>query len=140
MSDTAGGPLLYSLYAIVVHSGDTCLEGHFLCYTKVKSSFHPDMEKCVLGNTNFASSVTGSQSFGGEVLLWDWTGFVSVYSCFGSFLPLVLWRNPAVPLTTGCLSLQASNGLWYKRDDETVENCDIHTVLGQQAYLLFYAR
>ncbi|KAM7002015.1 ubiquitin carboxyl-terminal hydrolase 42-like [Passerculus sandwichensis] len=68
MSDTAGEPLLCSLYAIVVHSGDTCLEGHFLCYAK------------------------------------------------------------------------ASNGLWYKMDDESVDNCDIHTVLGQQAYLLFYAR
>ncbi|NXW76200.1 UBP42 hydrolase, partial [Hirundo rustica] len=68
MSDTAGEPLLCSLYAIVVHSGDTCFEGHFLCYTK------------------------------------------------------------------------ASNGLWYKMDDESVDNCDIHTVLGQQAYLLFYAR
>uniref|UniRef100_A0A8C3H2U7 Ubiquitin carboxyl-terminal hydrolase 36 n=1 Tax=Corvus moneduloides TaxID=1196302 RepID=A0A8C3H2U7_CORMO len=66
MSDTAGEPLLCSLYAIVVHSGDTCLEGHFLCYTK------------------------------------------------------------------------ASNGLWYKMDDEFVDSCDTHTVLGQQAYLLFY--
>uniref|UniRef100_A0A8C9MJF8 USP domain-containing protein n=1 Tax=Serinus canaria TaxID=9135 RepID=A0A8C9MJF8_SERCA len=66
MSDTAGEPLLCSLYAIVVHSGDTCLEGHFLCYAK------------------------------------------------------------------------ASNGLWYRMDDESVDNCDIHTVLGQQAYLLFY--
>ncbi|NWI78992.1 UBP42 hydrolase, partial [Dryoscopus gambensis] len=68
MSDPAGEPLLCSLYAIVVHSGDTCLEGHFLCYTK------------------------------------------------------------------------ASNGLWYKMNDEFVDSCDIHTVLGQQAYLLFYAR
>ncbi|NXE42792.1 UBP42 hydrolase, partial [Ptilorrhoa leucosticta] len=68
MSDPAGEPLLCSLYAIVVHRGDTCLEGHFLCYTK------------------------------------------------------------------------ASNGLWYKMNDESVDNCDIHTVLGQQAYLLFYAR
>ncbi|NWW24004.1 UBP42 hydrolase, partial [Falcunculus frontatus] len=59
MSDTAGEPLLCSLYAIVVHSGDTCLEGHFLCYTK------------------------------------------------------------------------ASNGLWYRMDDEFVDSCDIHTVLGQ---------
>ncbi|NWI93607.1 UBP42 hydrolase, partial [Pitta sordida] len=68
MSNTAGEPLLYSLYAIVVHSGDTCLDGHFFCYTK------------------------------------------------------------------------ASNGLWYKMDDESVDNCGIHTVLRQQAYLLFYAR
>uniref|UniRef100_A0A8C5TGH7 Ubiquitin carboxyl-terminal hydrolase n=1 Tax=Malurus cyaneus samueli TaxID=2593467 RepID=A0A8C5TGH7_9PASS len=34
MSDIAGEPLLYSLYALVVHSGDTCLDGHFFCYTK----------------------------------------------------------------------------------------------------------
>ncbi|OWK56259.1 Ubiquitin carboxyl-terminal hydrolase 42 [Lonchura striata] len=68
MSDTAGEPLLYSLYALVVHSGDTCLDGHFFCYTK------------------------------------------------------------------------ASNEQWYKMDDESVENCGIHAVLRQQAYLLFYAR
>ncbi|NXF13309.1 UBP42 hydrolase, partial [Smithornis capensis] len=68
MSDTAEEPLLYSLYAVVVHSGDTCLDGHFFCYTK------------------------------------------------------------------------ASNGLWYKMDDESVDNCGIHAVLSQQAYLLFYAR
>ncbi|NXD20354.1 UBP42 hydrolase, partial [Spelaeornis formosus] len=68
MSDRAGEPLLYSLYAIVVHIGDTCCEGHVLCYAK------------------------------------------------------------------------ASNGLWYRMDDDSVENCDIHTALGQQAYLLFYAR
>ncbi|NXF10973.1 UBP42 hydrolase, partial [Smithornis capensis] len=66
MSDTAQEPLLYSLYAVVVHSGHTCLGGHFFCYTK------------------------------------------------------------------------ASNRLWYKMDDEFVDGCDINTVLGQQAYLLFY--
>ncbi|NXM70680.1 UBP42 hydrolase, partial [Serilophus lunatus] len=68
MSDIPGELLLYSLYAVVVHSGDTCLDGHFFCYTK------------------------------------------------------------------------ASNGLWYKMDDESVDNCGIHAVLRQQAYLLFYAR
>ncbi|NXB28737.1 UBP42 hydrolase, partial [Eulacestoma nigropectus] len=68
MSDTAGEPLLYSLYAVVVHSGHTCLEGHFFCYTK------------------------------------------------------------------------ASNGQWYKMNDVTVDSCGIHTVLEQQAYLLFYVR
>ncbi|NWW59340.1 UBP42 hydrolase, partial [Ifrita kowaldi] len=68
MSDTAGEPRLYSLYAVVVHSGHTCLQGHFFCYTK------------------------------------------------------------------------ASNGQWYKMNDVTVDSCGIHTVLGQQAYLLFYAR
>ncbi|NWU39400.1 UBP42 hydrolase, partial [Hylia prasina] len=68
MSDPAGEPLLYSLYAVVVHAGHTCLGGHFFCYTKV------------------------------------------------------------------------SNGQWYKMNDVSVESCDIHTVLEQQAYLLFYTR
>ncbi|NXY05719.1 UBP42 hydrolase, partial [Pteruthius melanotis] len=68
MSDTAGEAVLYSLYAVVVHSGRTCLQGHFYCYTK------------------------------------------------------------------------ASNGQWYEMNDVTVDSCGIHTVLGQQAYMLFYAR
>ncbi|XP_057897115.1 ubiquitin carboxyl-terminal hydrolase 42-like [Melospiza georgiana] len=67
-SDPAGEPILYSLYAVVVHTGHTCLGGHFFCYTK------------------------------------------------------------------------ASNGQWYKMNDVSVDSCAIHTVLGQQAYLLFYAR
>ncbi|XP_053819397.1 ubiquitin carboxyl-terminal hydrolase 42-like [Vidua chalybeata] len=68
MSDPAGEPVLFSLYAVVVHNGHTCLGGHFFCYTK------------------------------------------------------------------------ASNGQWYKMNDVFVDSCGIHTVLGQQAYLLFYAR
>lgn len=38
------------------------------------------------------------------------------------------------------LPLQASNEQWYKMNDVSVEGCDIHTVLEQQAYLLFYTR
>ncbi|OWK57051.1 Ubiquitin carboxyl-terminal hydrolase 42 [Lonchura striata] len=68
MSDLVEEPVLYSLYAVVVHTGHTCLGGHFFCYTK------------------------------------------------------------------------ASNGQWYKMNDTSVDSCSIHTVLGQQAYLLFYVR
>lgn len=39
-----------------------------------------------------------------------------------------------------CLSLQASNGLWYKMNDMAVDGCGIDRVLRQQAYLLFYVR
>ncbi|XP_056368146.1 ubiquitin carboxyl-terminal hydrolase 42-like [Oenanthe melanoleuca] len=35
---------------------------------------------------------------------------------------------------------KASNGLWYKMDDESVELRCLATALKQQAYLLFYAR
>ncbi|XP_074875429.1 ubiquitin carboxyl-terminal hydrolase 42-like [Buteo buteo] len=34
MSQTAGEVLLYSLYAVLVHRGDSCRAGHYLCYTK----------------------------------------------------------------------------------------------------------
>ncbi|CAM9516959.1 unnamed protein product [Bubo scandiacus] len=67
-SQTAGEPILYSLYAVLVHSGDTCHAGHYFCYVK------------------------------------------------------------------------ASDGLWYKMNDASVDPCDFDTVLGQQAYLLFYVR
>ncbi|KAF1601934.1 Ubiquitin carboxyl-terminal hydrolase 42, partial [Eudyptes chrysolophus] len=67
-SQAAGEPLLYALYAVLVHSGDSCRAGHYFCYTK------------------------------------------------------------------------ASNGLWYKMDDTSVDGCGIDTVLRQQAYLLFYVR
>ncbi|NXJ85671.1 UBP42 hydrolase, partial [Trogon melanurus] len=67
-SQTAGEPLCYALYAVLVHSGDSCSEGHYFCYTK------------------------------------------------------------------------ASNGLWYKMDDTSVELCVLDVVLAQQAYLLFYVR
>ncbi|NWV19175.1 UBP42 hydrolase, partial [Origma solitaria] len=67
-SDPAGETLFYSLYAVVVHSGHTCLGGHFYCFTK------------------------------------------------------------------------ASDEQWYKMNDVSVDSCGIHTVLGQEAYLLFYAR
>ncbi|XP_029821802.1 ubiquitin carboxyl-terminal hydrolase 42-like [Manacus vitellinus] len=67
MSQADGEPLLYSLYAVLVHSGVSCHGGHYFCYTK------------------------------------------------------------------------ASNGLWYRMDDESVQLRSIDTVLRQQAYLLFYA-
>ncbi|XP_051625628.1 ubiquitin carboxyl-terminal hydrolase 42-like [Manacus candei] len=68
MSQADGEALLYSLYAVLVHSGVSCHGGHYFCYTK------------------------------------------------------------------------ASNGLWYRMDDESVQLRSIDTVLRQQAYLLFYAR
>ncbi|KAK4806122.1 hypothetical protein QYF61_005494 [Mycteria americana] len=40
-SQTAGEPLLYALYAVLVHHGGSCCAGHYFCYTKVKSSLLP---------------------------------------------------------------------------------------------------
>ncbi|XP_074973478.1 ubiquitin carboxyl-terminal hydrolase 17-like protein 6 isoform X2 [Phalacrocorax aristotelis] len=37
MSHAAGEPLLYSLYAVLVHRGRSCYNGHYFCYTKASS-------------------------------------------------------------------------------------------------------
>ncbi|CAM9707382.1 unnamed protein product [Bubo scandiacus] len=37
MSQTAGEPLLYSLYAVLVHHGAICHAGHYYCYTKASN-------------------------------------------------------------------------------------------------------
>ncbi|XP_040430453.1 ubiquitin carboxyl-terminal hydrolase 42 isoform X5 [Cygnus olor] len=68
MSQSIGEPLLYALYAVLVHNGINCHAGHYVCYIK------------------------------------------------------------------------AGNGLWYQMNDANVVRTDIKTVLGQQAYLLFYIR
>ncbi|NXT31872.1 UBP42 hydrolase, partial [Pelecanoides urinatrix] len=42
-SQTAGEPLLYSLYAVLVHKGDSCHEGHYFCYTKASNGLWYEM-------------------------------------------------------------------------------------------------
>lgn len=34
MSDKQGGPLVYRLFGVLVHSGSTCNSGHYFCYVK----------------------------------------------------------------------------------------------------------
>ncbi|NXT39115.1 UBP42 hydrolase, partial [Pelecanoides urinatrix] len=38
MSQAAGERLLYSLYAVLVHEGSSCQEGHYYCFVKGKAS------------------------------------------------------------------------------------------------------
>ncbi|XP_074875431.1 ubiquitin carboxyl-terminal hydrolase 42-like [Buteo buteo] len=45
MSQPDGESLFYSLYAVLVHSGNGCHSGHYFCYTKVKRNFLPRQEK-----------------------------------------------------------------------------------------------
>jgi len=61
-----------------------------------------------------------------------------MYSWFCSFLPVFVKRPCSS--SPDILSLQASNGLWYKMDDTSVVRRDVNEVLRQQAYLLFYVR
>uniref|UniRef100_A0A8C5JCS8 Ubiquitin carboxyl-terminal hydrolase 36 n=1 Tax=Junco hyemalis TaxID=40217 RepID=A0A8C5JCS8_JUNHY len=86
--------------------------------------------KNVCWKVKHPGSVMGNQGFGAGLDLFLWALGVAVF-CAGT-LPF--------PCRDGCLPLQASNGQWYKMNDVSVDSCAIHTVLGQQAYLLFYAR
>ena len=36
MSQSSGDPVMYGLYAVLVHSGYSCHAGHYYCYVKVK--------------------------------------------------------------------------------------------------------
>ncbi|KAM6244873.1 ubiquitin carboxyl-terminal hydrolase 42-like [Spheniscus humboldti] len=42
-SQTAGEPLLYALYAVLVHSGGSCHAGHYFCYTKASNGLWYEM-------------------------------------------------------------------------------------------------
>lgn len=139
MSQAEGEALHYSLYAVLVHSGASCHGGHYFCYTKVVTNFLPSFPvgKMCVERRNFPVSVTDSQGFGAAGLLRGWPGFLLTYSLLGRFLPVFLERSHAEMLAFFC---QASNGLWYRMDDESVQLRCLDTALRQQAYLLFYAR
>lgn len=38
MSQSSGEPVLYGLYAVLVHSGYSCHAGHYYCYVKVSAA------------------------------------------------------------------------------------------------------
>ncbi|OCT80350.1 hypothetical protein XELAEV_18027158mg [Xenopus laevis] len=44
-SEPNGTPILYSLFAVLVHAGTTCNSGHYFCYVKVKNQIHHVWEK-----------------------------------------------------------------------------------------------
>uniref|UniRef100_A0A8C0TXL0 Ubiquitin carboxyl-terminal hydrolase n=1 Tax=Cyanistes caeruleus TaxID=156563 RepID=A0A8C0TXL0_CYACU len=44
MSEGDGEPLYYSLYAVLVHSGYSCHEGHYFCYTKASNGLWYQMD------------------------------------------------------------------------------------------------
>lgn len=37
MSQSSGDPVMYGLYAVLVHSGYSCHAGHYYCYVKVRA-------------------------------------------------------------------------------------------------------
>lgn len=41
MSQNNGDPVMYGLYAVLVHSGYSCHAGHYYCYVKVSPGCSP---------------------------------------------------------------------------------------------------
>jgi len=50
MSQSMGEPVLYALYAVLVHHGVNCHSGHYICYVKVEVNSISNRVKVVLAN------------------------------------------------------------------------------------------
>lgn len=97
-SQAAGELLLYTLYAVLVHSGGSCHGGHYFCYTKVKSNFLPSRGKMCAEEDKLSRQCYCQPRFwrrrspyGRLDLFWHALGSAV-------FLPGFLWRNHAVHL------------------------------------------
>ncbi|XP_074707146.1 ubiquitin carboxyl-terminal hydrolase 17-like protein 6 [Strix uralensis] len=62
MSETAGEPLLYSLYAVLVHGGDSCDTGHYYCYVKASDGLWYEMEDDFVGGCDI-DTVLSQQAY-----------------------------------------------------------------------------
>ncbi|XP_075562981.1 ubiquitin carboxyl-terminal hydrolase 42-like [Pelecanus crispus] len=62
MSRTAGEPLLYALYAVLVHSGDSCHAGHYFCYTKASNGLWYKMNDMAVDGCGI-DRVLGQQAY-----------------------------------------------------------------------------
>lgn len=47
MSQNSGDPVMYGLYAVLVHSGYSCHAGHYYCYVKVSPGGTCGVLRCV---------------------------------------------------------------------------------------------
>ncbi|XP_049993722.1 ubiquitin carboxyl-terminal hydrolase 17-like protein B [Alexandromys fortis] len=48
VSQSSGGPLVYALYAVLVHNGQTCHSGHYFCYVKAGNGQWYEMDDCTV--------------------------------------------------------------------------------------------
>ena len=66
MSQPVGEPVLYALYAVLVHRGASGRAGHYFCFTKVSISFISCRAESVLVKRNLSQHVTDNHCFEGE--------------------------------------------------------------------------
>lgn len=124
MSQPNGEPIIYVLYAVLVHTGFNCHAGHYFCYIKV-------------------SCRVATKSAVGQHWIHGTNSGTFIISCDGLFFFGVFAVLLDIKLNSTSLCgffWQASNGLWYQMNDSIVSTSDIRSVLNQQAYVLFYIR
>lgn len=66
MSQTNGDPVMYALYAVLVHSGYSCHAGHYYCYVKVSIS---TQVCCMHEATNYWLAVGSGSPLAGNYLV-----------------------------------------------------------------------
>ncbi|XP_057265581.1 LOW QUALITY PROTEIN: ubiquitin carboxyl-terminal hydrolase 36-like [Pezoporus wallicus] len=57
MSENEGDPVLYGLYAVLVHSGYSCHEGHYYCYVKASNGQWYKMNDSVVSHSNIQEAL-----------------------------------------------------------------------------------
>uniref|UniRef100_A0A8V5GWB2 Ubiquitin carboxyl-terminal hydrolase n=2 Tax=Melopsittacus undulatus TaxID=13146 RepID=A0A8V5GWB2_MELUD len=62
MSQSMGEPLIYSLYAVLVHSGSTCNEGHYICFIKAGNGFWYRMNDAIVERSD-TETVLNQQAY-----------------------------------------------------------------------------
>ncbi|XP_033921267.1 ubiquitin carboxyl-terminal hydrolase 42-like [Melopsittacus undulatus] len=62
MSQSMGEPLIYSLYAVLVHSGSTCNAGHYICFIKAGNGFWYQMNDAIVERSD-TETVLNQQAY-----------------------------------------------------------------------------
>lgn len=116
MSETQEKPLVYRLYAVLVHYGRSSHSGHYFCYIKVLALLSQRMHEFMFLCFKTKTCV--------KLYLKKKTKHAH--------------KKRGLKLR-GCVS-QASDGHWYQMNDNFVTITDIKSVLTKQAYVLFYIK
>ncbi|XP_065542556.1 ubiquitin carboxyl-terminal hydrolase 42-like [Lathamus discolor] len=62
MSQSTGEPLIYSLYAVLVHSGFSCNAGHYICFIKAGNGFWYRMNDAIVERSDI-KTVLNQQAY-----------------------------------------------------------------------------
>ncbi|XP_012590032.1 PREDICTED: ubiquitin carboxyl-terminal hydrolase 36 [Condylura cristata] len=103
MSQSSGDPVMYGLYAVLVHSGYSCHAGHYYCYVKVRGAGLPECGRRRVGPVT-AKTLQAAPELGVPVArngpapgLQSQNGCVALKSRSGSASPRLSRTPPSPP-------------------------------------------